>query len=51
MKGSQRNAGNEIPIPNLRRQDKKNRQNSIDDIPDELKIKFSEKIKTLSRSK
>ena len=36
--------GNEIPIPNLRRQDKKNRQNSIDDIPDELKIKFSEKI-------
>ena len=36
--------GNEIPIPNLRRQDKKNRQNSIDDVPDELKIKFSEKI-------
>ena len=36
--------GNEIPIPNLRRQDKKNRQNSIDDVPEELKIKFSEKI-------
>ena len=35
---------NDIPIPELRRQDKKNRQNSIDDIPDELKIKFSEKI-------
>ena len=36
--------GNEIPVPSLRRQDKKNRQNSIDDVPDELKIKFSEKI-------
>ena len=38
--------GNDIPTPNLRRQDKKNRQNSIDDIPDELKRKFSEKIAT-----
>ena len=36
--------GNDIPIPELRRQDQKNRQNSIDDIPDELKSKFSEKI-------
>ena len=36
--------GNDIPIPELRRQDKKNRQNSIDDIPDELKTKFAQKI-------
>ena len=36
--------GNDIPIPELRRQDKKNRQNSINDIPDELKSKFSGKI-------
>ncbi len=36
--------GNDIPIPELRRQDKKNRQNSIDDITDELKSKFEGKI-------
>jgi len=36
--------GNDIPIPELRRQDKKNRQNSIDDISDELKSNFSGKI-------
>ena len=36
--------GNDIPIPELRRQDKKNRQNSIDDVPEELKNNFSLKI-------
>ena len=36
--------GSNIPIPELRRQDKKNRQNSIDDINDEVKSKFSGKI-------
>ena len=36
--------GNSIPIPELRRQDKKNRQNSIDNIPDELRSKFSGRI-------
>tara|TARA_Y100001968_G_C19319452_1_gene698450 strand:+ start:313 stop:948 length:636 start_codon:yes stop_codon:yes gene_type:complete len=35
-----------IPIPELRRQDKKNRQNSIDDIPKDIKIQFEEKIKS-----
>ena len=35
---------NDIPIPDLRRQDKKNRQNSIDDIPAEIKSKFEGKI-------
>ena len=34
----------EIPIPELRRQDIKNRQNSISDLPDEIKQKFVEKI-------
>ena len=36
--------GNNIPIPNLRRQDQKNRQNSIDDISDDVKRKFTKKI-------
>jgi len=36
--------GDDIPIPNLRRQDHKNRQNSIDDIPFEIKSKYTEKI-------
>ena len=34
-----------IPIPELRRQDVKNRQNSISDLPEELKNKFINKIK------
>ena len=34
-----------IPIPELRRQDIKNRQNSISDLPVELKNKFINKIK------
>ena len=29
--------GETIPVPDLRRQDTKNRQNSIDDIPDDIK--------------
>ena len=33
-----------IPLPELRRQDFKNRQNSIPDLPDELKNRFNEKI-------
>ena len=33
-----------IPLPELRRQDFKNRQNSIADLPDELKKRFNEKI-------
>merc|ERR1712138_76022 len=33
-----------IPLPELRRQDFKNRQNSISDLPDELKKRFNEKI-------
>ncbi len=33
-----------IPLPELRRQDLKNRQNSIADIPDELKERFNSKI-------
>ncbi len=33
-----------IPLPELRRQDIKNRQNSISDLPDELKEKFNAKI-------
>lgn len=36
--------GVEIPVPDLRRQDTKNRQNSIDDIPDDVKSKFQLKI-------
>jgi len=35
----------DIPIPELRRQDIKNRQNSISDLPEELKIKYINKIK------
>ena len=34
-----------IPIPELRRQDLKNRQNSISDLPEELKNKYINKIK------
>jgi len=34
-----------IPIPELRRQDIKNRQNSISDLPEEIKGKFTNKIK------
>ncbi len=34
-----------IPLPELRRQDDKNRQNSISDLSDELKEKFNKKIK------
>ena len=33
-----------IPLPELRRQDLKNRQNSISDLPEELKEKFYSKI-------
>tara|TARA_B100001250_G_scaffold411861_1_gene441564 strand:- start:1403 stop:2038 length:636 start_codon:yes stop_codon:yes gene_type:complete len=36
----------EIPIPELRRQDQKNRQNSISDLPDEIASKFQEKIQS-----
>ena len=36
--------GEEIPVPDLRRQDTKNRQNSIDDIADDVKSKFQLKI-------
>lgn len=34
-----------IPLPELRSQDVKNRQNSIDDIPDYLKLNLLEKIR------
>jgi len=34
-----------IPLPELRRQDTKNRQNSIDDIPDYLKLTLTEDIR------
>ena len=34
----------DIPLPELRRQDFKNRQNSIADLPDELKKRFNTKI-------
>ena len=34
-------------VPQLRRQDKKNRQNSIDDLPFELKIGFQDRINDL----
>ena len=33
-----------IPLPELRRQDFKNRQNSTPDLPDELKERFNTKI-------
>ena len=39
--------GIDIPIPELRRQDLENRQNSIDNIPEEIKIKFHQKIADL----
>ena len=39
--------GIDIPIPELRRQDLQNRQNSIDNIPQEIKIKFNQKIADL----
>ena len=35
----------EIPIPELRRQDNKNRQNSISDLPEEIINNFNKKIK------
>ena len=35
----------EIPIPQLRRQDNKNRQNSISDLPEEIIKNFNTKIK------
>tara|TARA_Y100001968_G_scaffold262974_1_gene251423 strand:+ start:93 stop:731 length:639 start_codon:yes stop_codon:yes gene_type:complete len=35
----------EIPIPELRRQDDKNRQNSISDLPEEVINKFNKQIK------
>ncbi len=35
----------EIPVPDLRRQDTKNRQNSISDLPNDLAVEFNEKIK------
>ena len=35
----------EIPIPELRRQDNKNRQNSISDLPEEIIKTFNQKIK------
>jgi thymidylate synthase (FAD) len=38
---------NTIPLPELRRQDTKNRQNSIDDIPDYLKLTLLEDIRIL----
>jgi thymidylate synthase (FAD) len=37
----------EIPVPELRRQDTKNRQNSIDDLDSELVIAFERRIKML----
>jgi thymidylate synthase (FAD) len=35
----------DIPVFELRRQDNKNRQNSIDDISDEIKVKWNSKIR------
>jgi thymidylate synthase (FAD) len=35
----------DIPVFELRRQDTKNRQNSIDDISDELRVKWNTKIR------
>jgi thymidylate synthase (FAD) len=37
----------EIPVPELRRQDIKNRQNSIDDLDPELVAAFNQRIKML----
>jgi thymidylate synthase (FAD) len=39
--------GGNIPLPELRRQDTKNRQNSIDDLPDYLKLTLLEDIRVL----
>ena len=39
--------GIDIPIPELRRQDLENRQNSIDNIPEEMKKKYNQKITAL----
>lgn len=39
-----------IPLPELRRQDDKNRQNSIDDLDDELVDKLQRQMKTLFSS-
>ncbi len=36
----------EIPIPELRRQDNKNRQNSFSDLPNEIANKFKSRIKS-----
>ena len=36
-----------IPLPELRRQDTKNRQNSVDDLPDYLKLTLLEDIRVL----
>ena len=36
-----------IPLPDLRRQDTKNRQNSIDDLPDYLKLTLLEDVRVL----
>ena len=38
----------EIPIPELRRQDNKNRQNSISDLSEEVINQFNEKYQSLS---
>jgi len=35
----------DIPLFELRRQDTKNRQNSIDNIPDEIKVKWNTKVR------
>jgi thymidylate synthase (FAD) len=35
----------DIPLFELRRQDNKNRQNSIDDIPNEIKVKWNSRIR------
>lgn len=39
--------GGNIPLPELRRQDTKNRQNSIDDLPDYLRLVLLEDIRVL----
>ncbi len=40
----------DIPIPTLRRQDTKNRQNSIADLPIDIQEKFEQKIKSQFKS-
>jgi len=42
--------GDEIPLPELRRQDDKNRQNSIDDLEPEMVEKFNRQMNTLFSS-